>query len=243
MKLLICLVTYERLDYTKATLKSLFSTTSDDADYFLVVSDNASTDGTQEYLKELQRRGRINMLVLNPENYYPGKACNIAWEKALEVYEATHLMRLDNDMQLVKDWDKKVAEYFKAIPELGQLGYEHEAIETPEADMYKRRINGYTINEWPGCVGGPMIMKRKLWDSGIKYDETPWSYSMNAGISMPQEDTKLSFAIKNRGYLVGHTQEELGRTFANKANWHEYPDYYKKTFQERGISSMLASDD
>lgn len=239
MKLLITLVTYERLDYTKQTLKSLWSTISDDADYFLVVADNASTDGTQEYLKELQRRGRINMLILNPENYYPGKACNIAWEQALEVYDATHLMRLDNDMQLVKGWDKKIAEYFKAIPELGQLGYEHEAIETPEAELHKRRINGYTINEWPGCVGGPMVMKRKLWDQGIRYDETRWSESGNPKVPVPQEDSKLSHAIKERGYLVGHTQEELGRTFANKDNWNKYPEYYKKTLTERGYIHLL----
>jgi glycosyltransferase involved in cell wall biosynthesis len=239
VKLLICLVTYERLEYTKKTLRSLWATISDDADYFLVVSDNASTDGTQEYLKELQRRGRINMLVLNPENYYPGKACNIAWAKALEVYDATHLMRLDNDIQFVKGWNKRVEGYFKAIPELGQLGYEHEAIESPEADLRKRIINGYAINEWPGCVGGPMIMKRKLWDTGIRYDETRWSDSGSPKLPVPQEDTKLSYAIKDRGYLVGHTQEELGRTFANKVNWKDYPEYYKKTMTERGYSDLI----
>lgn len=238
MKLLICLVTYERLGYTKRTLINLWDTVSDDADYFLVVVDNASTDGTQEYLKDLQKRGRINGLILNTENYYPGKACNMGWEKALKIYEATHVMRLDNDMELVKDWDKRVAGYFKAIPELGQLGLEHEAIETPEADLKKRTINGFTINEWPGCVGGPMIMSKKLWDLGLKYDETPWSASLGAKNPMPQEDSKLSHEIKNRGYLVGHAQEELGRTFANKANWKEYPDYYKKTLRERGYIDL-----
>jgi hypothetical protein len=40
-------------------------------------------------------------------------------------------MRLDNDMELKKGWDHTVLEYFRAIPELGQLGYDHEAIEHP----------------------------------------------------------------------------------------------------------------
>lgn len=232
MRLLITLITYERLSYTKRTLRSLWDTISDDADYFLVIVDNASTDGTQDYLKELQRRGRVNLVILNDANYYPGKACNIGWKRGLEVYNATHLMRLDNDMQLTKDWDVRVEEYFRAIPELGQLGIEHEAIEEPGAEFRKRVINGLAINEWPGVVGGPMVMKRKMWDLGMKYDETPWEPPQ-------QEDSKLSQDIKNHGYLVGHAQEELGRTFATDANRSDFPEYYKKTFGERGIGDRV----
>lgn len=232
MKLLICLVTFNREAYTHKTLKYLSDNTSDDADYYIIVVDNASTDGTQEYLKKLKYRSRINQLIINPQNYYPGKACNIGWEAALKNYDATHLMRLDNDMQLNKGWDKRVEDYFKAIPELGQLGIEHEAIETREADLRRRTINGFTINEFPGVVGGPMIMQRRLWDLGLRYDETPWSPPM-------QEDSRLSQLVKIRGYLVGHAQEELGRTFATSKNRTDYPDYYKKTFADRGISHVL----
>lgn len=238
MKLLVVLITYQRLAYTKQTLHYLWDNTSDLADYFLVVVDNASTDGTQTYLKELQKRGRINMLILNPENYYPGKACNIGWTEGLKIYDATHLMRLDNDMVLNKDWDLAVERYFKSIPELGQLGLEHEAIETPEAEDKKRTINGYTINEWPGCVGGPMVMPRKLWDQGLRYDESPWQ-ALNPQVPAMQEDSKLSQAIKEKGYLVGHAQEELGRTFANKDNWKQFPEYYKETMIKRGYKDLI----
>lgn len=242
MKLLITLVTYERILYTKKTLYNLWNSISDDADYFIVVVDNNSTDGTQKYLKDLQKRGRLNMVIFNPDNYYPGKACNIGWSAGLEVYEPTHLMRLDNDMKLTKGWDKLAAEYFKAIPELGQLGIEHEAIETPKAESSMRMVNGKVINEWPGVVGGPMIMPRKLWDAGARYDETPW-HSSEPNTPAQQEDSKLSQQIKGMGYLVGHAQEELGRTFANKDNWREYPDYYKKTMSERGYSYLLKEID
>lgn len=232
MKLLISLVTFNRLEYTKLTLRSLWQNTSDEADYFLIVIDNNSSDGTQKYLKGLKHRARLNMIILNPDNYYPGKACNTAWQEGLEIYNASHLMRLDNDMQLTRNWDKRVEEYFKVIPELGQLGIEHEAIEEPGAELRKRFINGLIVNEWPGAVGGPMIMKRKLWDLGIRYDEAPWEPPY-------QEDSKLSEAIKGRGYLVAHAQEELGRTFANKTNWSKFPEYYKKTFSDRGIADRL----
>lgn len=238
MKTLICMVTYERLDYTKRTIRSLWGNTSDDADYFLVVVDNNSTDGTKEYLQRLSKRVRINMLIENPENFYPGKACNIGWEAALKVYAPTHLMRLDNDMDLAKNWDKRVEQYFDSIPELGQLGLEHEAIETPESDASRRVINGMTVNEWPGVVGGPMVMPKKLWDKGARYDETPW-YFDREGVPAQQEDSKLSHQIKSMGYVVGHAQEELGRTFANKTNWSDYPSYYKETMAKRGYHNLL----
>lgn len=238
MKLLICLVTFNRLAYTQNTLRNLWVTTSDECDYLLVVSDNASTDGTQEYLRKLKDRGRANLIILNPENYYPGKATNIGWSAGLEVYDATHLMRLDNDMQLTPHWDRRVEAYFNAIPELGQLGIEHEAIETPEAELYKRTINGFTINEWPGSVGGPSIIPRRVWEQGLRYDETPWNHS-RPNVPAQQEDSKFSLAIKAKGYLVGHAQEKLGRTFANSSNWSDYPDYYRKTMTERGYEYLL----
>jgi glycosyltransferase involved in cell wall biosynthesis len=242
MKLLIALITYNRLSYTKRTLEELWDKTSDSADYFLVVIDNASTDGSTEYLKGLAKRGRINELILNETNYYPGKACNIGWEQALNIYSPTHLMRLDNDMQLTKDWDLRAADYFKAIPELGQLGIEHEAIETPQSEEHRRTINGMEINEWPGVVGGPMIMPKKLWDKGIRYDESPW-FAENPQIPVMQEDSKLSARIKNMGYAVGHSQEELGRTFATRDTWKEYPEYYKETMLKRGYKDLIGDLD
>lgn len=236
MKLLIALITYERMTYTKRTIENLWDSISDGADYFLVVVDNNSTDGTQDYLKDLRKRGRINMLVLNPDNYYPGKACNIGWAKGLEIYDPTHLMRLDNDMQLVRDWDLRVAQYFEGIPELGQLGIDHEAIEHPEAPLHKRVIDGLAVNSWPGCVGGPCIIQRKLFDGGIRWPEMRWDDERKSAM---QEDSAMSAAIRSRGYLTVHAEEELGRTFANRSNWSEHKAYYLKTMRDRGYQDNV----
>lgn len=231
MRLLIVLITYNRLNYTKRTLASLWENTSDDRKYHMVVVDNNSSDDTQFYLKGLLERGRIDNLILNKTNNYPGQACNQGWAKGLESFDATHLMRLDNDMQFERGWDDVVEEYFDSIPELGQLGLDHEAIETPEADMRRRTINGMTINEWPGCVGGPCVVPRSIWNYGLRWPEMKWDDERN---SPAQEDSAFSRAIMDRGYLVGHAQEELARTFANKSNWHEQKEYYLKTMKDRG---------
>lgn len=233
MNLLICVVTYNRKAYTKRTLEMLFDTV--EVPHQIIVVDNNSTDGTKEYLESLLKRNRIDKLILNPDNYYPGKACNIGWREGLVDYEATHLMRLDNDIHLEKGWDLAVEDYFKKIPNLGQLGIDNDAIQDPKAKLREMYINGKTLNPWPGCVGGPCIVRRSLWDNGLRYDETPWEGSR----SKLQEDSRLSKSIRDMGYLHGHMTEGLCWTFANEDNWSDYPDYYRKTMYDRGYDELL----
>lgn len=230
MKLIICLITYNRLAYTKRTLRSLWDTI--ELPYYLIVVDNNSTDGTQKYLGSLIERGRIDHAIFNDANYYPGKACNIGWAEGLKDYpQATHLMRLDNDMHFEKGWDKKAEEYFQKIDRLGQLGLDFDGGENKVPEFY----NGMGLNPFPGCVGGPNIIRRQVFDSGIRYDETPWEGSR----TKLQEDSKFSRAIKNDGWLVGHMDERLSWTFATKENWGDYKDYYKKTMFDRGYDEHL----
>lgn len=235
MRLLIALITYGRLAYTKKTLRALWDTI--ELPYYLIIVDNNSDDGTQEYLGNLVERNRADHVIFNEDNYYPGKATNIGWTEGVSEYpEATHLMRLDNDMHLEKGWDYAAESYFKAIPELGQLGLDHEAIEHPQAALRELRINGKILNPWPGCVGGPNIIRRKIWDLGIRYPELMWNDGRNSPL---QEDSQFSKLIQNKGYITGHMTENLSRTFANMDNWSDFPSYYKKTLTDRGYDDKL----
>lgn len=235
MKLLIVVITYNRLEYTKRTLKYLKDTLAVPA-YILVV-DNNSSDGTKTYLKQQVKGYFIDDIILNPDNYYPGKATNIGWYEGLKKYpEATHLMRLDNDMHLEQGWDILAEEYFNKIPELGQLGLDNDALNHPKAILREMEINGMSINPWPGCVGGPNIIRRSIWDLGARYPELMW----NDGRQSPlQEDSQFSKIIKNMGYLVGHMTAGLAWTFANETNWSDYPQYYRKTMKDRGYLDNL----
>jgi glycosyltransferase involved in cell wall biosynthesis len=187
MKLLICLITYNRLEYTKRTLRSLFATI--DTPYYLVAVDNASTDDTPVSLDRLKERNKLDMVIHNPENYYPGKATNIGWAEGLKAYpQATHLMRLDNDMAFEKGWDAYAQEYFETIDRLGQLGLDYDGGENKVPQYY----NGMALVEWPSTVGGPCIIRREIFKEGLRYDETPWKDSGHP----VQEDVKFSRAIK-----------------------------------------------
>lgn len=235
MKLLICLITFNRLKYTQRTLRALYRTI--EVPYYLVVVDNASTDGTVEYLKGHLKRDKVDKVIFNPENYYPGKAANIGWKEGLKDYpEATHLMRLDNDMHLERGWDLAAEDYFRSIPELGQLGLDNDALDHPKAALRVMEINGKTLNPWPGCVGGPCIIRKQIWDMGVRYQELMWNDGRNTPL---QEDSALSRAIKEKGYLFGHMTDKLAWTFANKDTWKDDPDYYKQTMADRGYEDNV----
>lgn len=235
MKLLIVMITYNRLAYSQRTLEGLLKTIQ--VPHYILVVDNASDDGTKLWLADMKKEGKIDDYIINDENLYPGEATNIGWEQGLIAYpEATHLMRLDNDYHLEFGWDKECEECFKKIPELGQIGLDHEAIEHPKAILRELQINGKTINPWPGCVGGGNIIRRKIWDMGVKYQPLRWDDGRRSPM---QEDSKFSKEIQGKGYITGHITEKLAWTFANEENWKDYPDYYKKTMSDRGYDEKL----
>lgn len=222
MKLLIVLITYNRLEYSKRTLKSLKETLT--LPHKIIIADNASTDGTAHWAMGAD----VDYVVLNKENLYPAKACNEAWEIGLELYpETTHLMRCDNDMQFEKGWDTYAKEYFDKIEHLGQLGLDYDGGEGKSG----RHYNGMELVEFPGCVGGPNIMPKHLFERGLKYDEVRWNDERNSKV---QEDSMLSKRVKDKGYLVGHMNKRLSYTFADETNWKDYPEYYEKTMTDRG---------
>lgn len=253
MKLLVVLITYNRLDFTKRTLKSLLKTLK--KPYFLVVVDNNSTDGTQEWLREQP----IDLLIENKKNFYPGKACNIGWVAGLTYYpEAEFLMRSDNDMEYVKDFGSKWQKYFEKVKNLGQLGLDWTlASKAPGADMildwqilslkdenYRSpcqvEINGVKLIPWPGSIGGPNIIRREIWDMGIRYDEKPWHRDKNGKFNA-FEDPILTSDILRAGWTFGHAGEKLAITYGNpdRETLLKYPDYYKGTLKYRNIEDSF----
>lgn len=228
MRLLICMVTHNRLDYTKVALQSLRDTLMVPA--FIVVVDNASEDGTVDYLHRVE--GDLCDLVLtNTMNRYPGAACNRGWQMGLIRFpHATHLMRCDNDMEwLERGWDVEAREYFEVMPGLGQLGL-MDMTDARDFPTVWHEEGGKKLNVGPTNIGGTHIMRRELWDMGLRYRETPWQ---NVGGPTPQEDVFLSLDIKQRGLSFGNVEKQKCREMSY-TDTDKYYDYYVRTFTQRG---------
>lgn len=201
-RLLSCIVTHDRLELTRRTIISYLNTV--DLEYRLVVVDNASSDGTREMLRDLDE---IDELILLDRNVYPGAACNLGW-LAAATWGADLLHRSDNDVEYRPGWCDEVERSFEDLS-LGQLGLLEERYEA-------------------GCgsVGGNCVLRRELWDAGLRWDATPWGPGV-------QEDSRMSAAVRAMGYEVAR----VGRDCVRHLGWEfdAYSGYYAASCAARGL--------
>lgn len=174
------IVSYKRKELTKLTLEGYLNTVS--IPYSLIIVDNGSPPEMIDWLSSLD----VPILLLG-SNRFPGYATNRGWEKMPS--ETTLLHRLDNDTLLLPGWCEDAVECFKG-PKVGQYGL------LAGGDMEWLMANQlYPDNHMRGWTcGGNSIIRRTLFDQGIRYSEKPWT----AGGYL--EDTQMTVDVWGKGY-------------------------------------------
>lgn len=120
LELTIIVLTFERLDYTKRCLASVKAHRPEGSE--VIVVDNASTDGTREYLHSEVARWPGFRIVFNERNEYPGGG----YRAGLRAMNPSRFVFLcDNDGVLVPGWFEIAERVFDQIPELGLLSLNH----------------------------------------------------------------------------------------------------------------------
>lgn len=205
MKLHTVFVTHNRIELTKQAVASYLETVTVPFSYIVV--DNASTDETQPWLVQAHPN------ILLPENRYPGFACNQGW--ALAPADADFLQRADNDFSFLPGWCDEAEACFNDAG-LGQLGLRTDEEEVFCADN----------------VGGNNIIRRELWDAGLRYDERPWTDYPPAWT----EDSYFSPAVEALGWRWGRVSRHIIQDLS-LPTWDD--SYYRQTFQDRNIGHRL----
>lgn len=103
----IVITCWNALDYTKATLQSLFNTTHQD--YYLTIVDNGSEEATREFLSGLKAPSNCKELriITNKENKGPGCAANQGFTVSKEL-GARFTCLCNNDLYFSTDWLAKL---------------------------------------------------------------------------------------------------------------------------------------
>jgi GT2 family glycosyltransferase len=94
----IVIVTYDNLVFTRLCIESLIAHT--ETDYELIVVDNASSDGTREYLREVAEHHSQVQVVLNDGNLGFPHACN----QGLALASGANLVLLNDDTIVPPGW-------------------------------------------------------------------------------------------------------------------------------------------
>ena len=115
MKASIIVLTYNGKEYTQECLESIFSHTH--LPFELIVVDNASTDGTVEYLKSLSKSHPVKVIYNDTNLGYAGGN-----NRGVLVAEGDYLVFLNNDVIVTGGWLQRIARHFEQSPQIGAVG-------------------------------------------------------------------------------------------------------------------------
>ncbi|MDH3502907.1 MAG: glycosyltransferase [Nitrospirota bacterium] len=254
----IGMVTFNRLDFTKAAITALLQYTC--FPHVITVVDNGSTDGTPEYLQALHQQGFITHLILLPENVGIAKASNLAWSQAPD---AEYYLKLDNDIVIQKPgWLSNMVDVIDRIPELGAIAYSFEPVNYPV-----REIRGLPIRPKDGNLNGActLIPKRThqtlgFWceDYGL-YGEEDADYGLRIQLQglqnayMEDEQVGLHLPAGRAAHIDAHTfmatdgiEEKTHaeyRAFKDESRRKNVQDIAKKNWQDykTGVKTLYCS--
>jgi GT2 family glycosyltransferase len=164
----VIVLTHNRAHLLERCVEDVLLRTSD-ATREIVIWDNASDDGTSEYLDRV-RDPRIRV-VHHPENIGTN-----AYARAVDLTASPYIVELDDDViEAPHGWDATLLDAFLKIPKIGYLvadlkedpndsAYRYLKYAKEERKVFTRKeIAGFTILEGP-TGGGCSMTSREIYD-------------------------------------------------------------------------------
>lgn len=157
MTIELAFITYQRLEYTKLALASVLADPTEE--FSLTIWDNASTDGTVDYLKNEVSDPRITDMVLSKENVGQTTAVNEIWSRS----KADLLGKLDNDCIVTPGWTRTLAQAHRDIEQLGVVACWHFFADDFDYERARHKIQTFghhQIFRHPWTCGTGLLFKR-----------------------------------------------------------------------------------
>jgi GT2 family glycosyltransferase len=214
----IVVITHNRLHLLRRCVEDVLRRTSEQTQE-IIVWDNASGDGTREYLEALDEP-RLRA-VHHPENIGMN-----AYAQAFALTSQDHLVELDDDViEAPSRWDETLLDAFLRIPKMGYLAANLVDDPNDSASQYikylreqrsaytRREIEGIAILEGP--TGGSCTMTtRELYQRVGGFGHDPKSVYW-------REDARYVRDIQRLGYRSA--------VLEGLSVWHAGSPYYSKT--------------
>ncbi|MBW1974200.1 MAG: glycosyltransferase [Deltaproteobacteria bacterium] len=206
----IIIPVFNKLEYTIQCLKALFKVTPIKL-FELIIVNNASTDGTKEFLEELKEKYPAAKVIHNEENLGFAKACN----QGAKIAEGRFLLFLNNDTIPLQGWLEALIESTKQNVKIGicgsRLSYpnnliQHAGIAFNEYGIpyhvYRYMPSEHpmvTIKKYyPAVTGACLLIRRDLFEEIGGFDE---KYGMYV------EDIDLCLKCWSKGFRVIYVPE------------------------------------
>ena len=223
----LMMVTYNRLELTKRTIDLLQDSTK--RQFSLVIVDNGSSDGTQQYLKGISDIRRyatildspiIDVHVIElPENKGIAIGRNLALKKADEL-KPTWYCTIDNDVQMPNEWLEDSIKILESNKSYGAIGVNFEPKPYPLVTH-----NGCTFQDKPaGNLGTACMVFRKQLHQMIGFFNTEYNkYGLedsDFGIRARVANFKLGY-VEKMGVHLGEDNNEVNEYRKFKTQQHD----------------------
>jgi len=150
----ICVVTYNRLEYLKLCIWSILASTK--INYRLFVLSDCSTDGTNEWLLEMKKNGKIDEVIINEENIGTANSFN----KVIRSTDSEWFVMSCDDMYFHRGWDDAAIGLVNEYPDCGISTF-YDSILNDKNGIIKINKHSYKIK----ATGmGSSMVYRKLFD-------------------------------------------------------------------------------
>jgi len=199
----IVIPVYNKVEYTKQCLKALYKVTPQSL-FELIIVNNASTDGTQQFLKSLGDRIRV---IHNQENLGFVQACN----QGAKISRGKYLVFLNNDTIPQQGWLQHLTDLPEREETIGAVGaklvYPNGKLQEAGGIVFQDgtgwnygrgddpgKLEYNVVREVDYCSGACLLVKKGVFDQLGGFDEryAPAYY----------EDADLCFSIRRAGYRV-----------------------------------------
>jgi hypothetical protein len=164
MNIEILLVTCNRLGYTRQAMAALLA---DPTDFLVSIWDNASTDGTREFVESV-KDPRIRRRVFARENAFLAGAANQVFADS----KAELLAIIPDDFLVPPGWTRPLAAFHADVPQAGLVScwFLGEAFFDEKKAQHKIQTFGqHRILRHPWTGGGAALFKRRDWEAAGRF--------------------------------------------------------------------------
>jgi glycosyltransferase involved in cell wall biosynthesis len=225
----IIVLSWNRELLLRNTILSLLVTTKSKFEIFIV--DNASTDGSKEWLQVFSNFYPSIKVFFLDENI-GGEAFNIPLSKV----KGKYVLFSENDLEYLPGWDEYMIHQFESFSELGQL--------SPFAPNPMREIGEVWVDkpfevEKKGNevlfkaihnVTTTCMVRTELLEKGLKWT----NLISKEGLFKFPADGKFSADVKNMGYLVGWSDQYKSINWGfNQRIISKEKEYYNENWKEK----------
>lgn len=205
------MISFNRLELLKVTVASYLETITMPFD--LLIVDNGSSDETREWLE----KSKLNVLFLG-ENRYPGHAANQGWLQSTGEHMFLH--RSDNDLRYLPGWSDAVMERFRRGHGRGHQGETN--LQVGQVGLMTDHQEGRAVT----AVGGNMVLRREVYEAGVRYTDEPWS-------TVPWEDGLMTGSVVAAGWGFSRVATQCLVHLGDPPDFND--PYYVDTYRTRGI--------